>query len=136
MASFTNLARPTASGTAQKTVRRDPLAEWFGLEPLDLINQFAPLSRNVGVEVSRSERGYVVEIPVPGFAPNQIEITYKDSVLTISGKSDRRTFTRSLVVPEEVDPDLVKASVEHGLLTLNLDRRPEAEPKRITISAN
>jgi hypothetical protein len=32
--------------------------------------------------------------------------------------------------------DNIRAHVEHGLLTLSLNRRPEAEPKRINITVN
>jgi len=86
--------------------------------------------------VSRTEGGYEVEIPVPGFAPDAIEITLKDDVLTVSGKSEKRNFSRSLVIPEDVDPNAINAHVEHGLLTLALNRRPEAQPRKIEISVN
>jgi len=139
MASFTTLARSNGT-TPARTTRRDPIADWFGLEPFDLLNLYTPLSnvatKAVNFDVTRTETGYLVEIPVPGYAPNQIEVTYKDSVLSISGKTERRSFTRSLALPDEIDPDHVSANVEHGILTLKLDRRPEAEPKRIHISSN
>lgn len=138
------LANPerTNGVTAQATARRGPSADWFGLDPLDLFRNFySPLARdaNAGaanLDISRSENGYVVEIPVAGFKPEQIDVTFKDNVLSISGKSDRRTFTRSLMLPDEIDSDQVGARVEHGLLTLTLNRRPEAEPKRIRIDVN
>jgi HSP20 family protein len=139
MASFTTLARSNGT-TPARTTRRDPIADWFGLEPFDLLNLYTPLSnvatKAVNFDVTRTETGYLVEIPVPGYAPNQIEVTYKDSVLSISGKTEHRSFTRSLALPDEIDPDHVSANVEHGMLTLKLDRRPEAEPKRIHISSN
>jgi HSP20 family molecular chaperone IbpA len=137
MASFTTLAR--SNGTqAARTAR--PVADWFGLEPLDLLGLYAPFANTAtkatGFDIARTETGYVAEIPVPGYAPNQIEVTYKDNVLSISGKTERRSFTRSLVLPDEIDPEHVSANVEHGMLTLKLDRRPEAEPKRIPVSSN
>lgn len=88
------------------------------------------------LEISRTERGFSVEFPVPGFGPDQLEITHKDTLLTIVGKSDRRSFSQTLSLPEDIDADQIEAKVENGLLTLNLNRRPEAEPKRIAISHN
>ncbi len=88
-----------------------------------------------GLDISRTADGYVVEIPVAGFKPAQIDITYKENVLSVSGKNERRTFTRSLMLPDEIDPDRVDAHVEDGLLRLTLNRRPDAEPKRIQINS-
>jgi HSP20 family protein len=134
-----NLAAPNRNGSNDS--RRGSLADLIGLEPRDLFRNFySPLALDAsmgqgGIEISRTEHGYLVEIPVAGYKPDQIEVTYKDDVLSISGKSERRSFTRSLVLPEEVDPDNVNATVEHGLLTLSLNRRPEAQPKQIKINA-
>ncbi|HTU70623.1 MAG TPA: Hsp20 family protein [Candidatus Baltobacteraceae bacterium] len=109
-----------------------PLAifrELFGFDPF-------PEAWSMGAEygVSRTENGYEVEIPVPGFAPSAIEITLKENVLTVSGKSEKRNFSRSLMIPEDVDPEGINAHVENGLLTLALSRRPEAQPRKIQIS--
>jgi HSP20 family protein len=139
-----NLANPerTNGTSATMTTRRSSFGEWFGLDPLDLFRNFySPLALDAtvgqgGLDISRTENGYIVEIPVAGFRPEQIDVTFKDNVLSISGKSERRTFTRSLVLPDEIDPDHVDARVEHGLLTLNLNRHPETEPKRIQIKVN
>jgi len=144
---LTILAHPARNNGASAqtnatTVRPGPFAEMFGVDPRDLFRNFySPLSLGAtaaqgGLDISRTENGYVVEIPVPGYKPQQIEITYKDNVLSVSGKSERRNFTRSLVLPDEIDPDHVAAHVEDGLLTLTLNRRPEAEPKRIQINVN
>ncbi len=142
MTSLTNPIRNNGASVAPTVARRGPFGETVGLDPLDLFRNFySPLSLDAtaaqgGLDISRTENGYVVEIPVPGYKPEQIDITYKDGVLSVSGKSERRTFARSLVLPDEIDADRVQARVENGLLTLTLNRRPEAEPKRIQISAN
>jgi HSP20 family molecular chaperone IbpA len=91
---------------------------------------------NAGIEVQSTETGYVVEVPVPGFAPEQIDVTYKDGTIAISGNSERRTLMRSFAVPEEIDPDAINATVEHGLLTLRLNRLPHAQPRKIKVSSN
>jgi len=85
------------------------------------------------VEVLRTENGYDVEIPVAGFTSDQIEIVAKDDVLTISGKSERRSFTRSLQLPDEIDTQAIEASIANGMLSLTLRRHPNAEPRRIAI---
>ncbi len=91
-------------------------------------------NRTFEYDVTRTEAGYEVEIPVPGYRPDQIEITYKDGALLVAGKSDRRTFSRSFSVPDDVDQDHISAQVADGMLLLSLNRRPEAQPKRISIN--
>jgi len=86
-----------------------------------------------GFEIARAENGYRVELPVPGFRPDQIDVTIEDRVLTIVGKNEKRSFTRTVVVPEEIDAENIGANVEHGLLTLELRVHPKAQPRKITV---
>src|SRR5690348_8229225 len=94
-----------------------------GLESLwdwEPFRNFLPgnLTNMFGLEVARTENGYDVEIPVPGFRPEDIDITFQDGVITVSGRSERRTFSRSLSVPDDIDEEQIDADVEHGILTL------------------
>lgn len=91
------------------------------------------LSNMYGIDVTRTEDGYDVEIPVPGFRPQDIDVTYQDGVITVSGRSERRTFTRSISVPEDIDEERIDANVEHGILLLHLKQLPERQPRRISI---
>ena len=84
-------------------------------------------------DIERTENGFTIEIPVAGYAPGQIEVTFEEHVLNIVGKNDRRSFTRSLMLPEEVDADGITAKVEHGLLTLTLPFVPKTQPKQIKV---
>jgi HSP20 family molecular chaperone IbpA len=108
--------------------------------PMDRRNFYTPPSDTTlgrgALDISRTENGYVVELVVAGFKPEEIEITHKENVLSVSAKNERRTFTRSLMLPDEIDADTIEARAEHGLLTLTLRRRAEVEPKRISISTN
>ena len=108
-----------------------PWREMLGYDP------FRRFFSNVDpeIDVVRTDNGFEVEIPVAGFKPEHVDITFKDEILTISGKTERRSFTRSLRLPEDVDPDRVEARVEDGMLSLRLERRPEAQPRRIKINA-
>lgn len=86
-----------------------------------------------GFEINKSENGYTVELPVAGFSPESIDVTLEDRVLTIAGKTERRSFTRALLIPEEIDADTIGAKVEHGLLTIALNVHPKAQPRKINV---
>jgi HSP20 family protein len=94
---------------------------------------FGSWGSNLGIEVTRTENGYDVEMPVAGFKPEEIDVTIEDGVLTASGKNEKRSFRRSIVLPDEIDTDAVEAKVENGLLTLSLKLHPKAQPKRIEV---
>jgi HSP20 family protein len=87
-----------------------------------------------GLEITKDETGYTVELPVAGFKPEQIDVTLDQKVLTIAGNSEKRQFTRSLLVPEEIDAETIQATVENGMLTLRLGFTPKAQPKKINVS--
>jgi len=110
-------------------VTYSPLREMLGYDP------FRRFFSNVDpqIDVIRTESGFEVEIPVAGFKMDQIELIVKENVLTVTAKSERRAFTRSLKLPDDVDPQAIEATVDNGLLTLVLTRHPDAQPRRIEI---
>jgi len=120
--SLTRSDRNQASRMASWTPFRDLL----GFDPFQSMRGFE-------YDVTRTENGYEVEVPVPGFKPEDVEVTYQDDVISVSAKSDRRSFSRSFTVPEDVDPNKIEANVSNGMLLLTLSRRPEAQPRRITV---
>lgn len=103
-----------------------PFRDWLGFDPFQAMRGFE-------YDVTRTEHGYDVEIPVPGFKPEDVDVTYQDDVVSVNAKSERRSFTRSFTVPEDVDPEKIEARVENGMLVLTLARRPEAQPRRIAV---
>ncbi len=121
------------STTTRGSLARTGLFDLLGWDPFRSL--FGSWSPGVGIDVTRTDTGYEVEMPVAGFAPNQIEVTVEDGVLTASGKSEKRTFRRSVVLPEEIDADAIDAKVENGLLTLTLKLHPKAQPKRIEVKS-
>ncbi|GAU77388.1 Hsp20/alpha crystallin family protein [Fusibacter sp. 3D3] len=86
------------------------------------------------VDVSETDRGYIIEAELPGFSIDQITIIYEDNYLSIiaqkqeSNKSDfirreRRNglFRRNFFV-EDVERENIKATLKHGVLTIELPK--------------
>ena len=121
---FANRTLPAGGGAVAV-----PLREMLGYDPF---RRFLP-NVDPEMEVVRTENGWNVEIPVAGYRPEQIDIVVKDDVLTVSGKSEKRAFTRSLRLPQEIDAENIEAEVEHGMLALSLKRHPAAEPRKIEV---
>jgi HSP20 family protein len=105
------------------------LGDFLGFDPLRALT-----TNGFGFEINKTDSGYAVEVPVAGYAPDQIDVSIEDRVLTVSGHSEKRNFTRSLLVPEEIDVETIGAKVEHGMLTITLNVHPKAQPRKIAVS--
>src|ERR1700736_4562871 len=119
------MVRPNGGG-------RGLVSDLFGFDPLRAVfgNQG---SYGLAGEIQKTDDGWNVEIPVPGFKPDQIDVTVEDRVLTVTGKTERRSFQRSIVLPEDIDAEAIDAKVEHGMLTLGMRLHPKAQPRKIEV---
>lgn len=91
-----------------------------------------------------------LHVDLPGVAPEQVNIEFKNGLLTISAEVNRDnetkeenftrreryygSYRRSLRVPENLDVDSSSAHFENGVLTLSLPKRPEVQPLRIPVN--
>ena len=101
----------------------------------------------------REGRLLIVRAEVPGIKPEEIDIRAEGGVLTISGKHDETSetkeaefvrrerrygaFSRTIELPEGVDPKKIKATTADGVLeiTVPLPKKAVAEPVTITPTA-
>lgn len=106
----------------------------------------------VALDVFESDQAYVVVATLPGLNPENINVSMHDDILTVSGEVAPQTpegnfrallqerafgkFTRSVRLPQPVSADQVEAAYEHGVLTLNLPKAPEAQPRMIPVRAH
>jgi len=117
-------------------------APWATNEPA-----FAPR-----FDVKEEKGEYVLSADLPGVKPEGVEIALLGDRLKVSGRreSSRKeesgqtylseisygSFAREFTLPESVDGEHVQASLKDGVLTLHLPKKPEAEPRKIAVSAS
>jgi HSP20 family protein len=93
------------------------------------------LQQMIGIDVNRKDDGYEIEMSVPGFKPEDLDVTYQDGVLSVTGRNEKgRNFTRSFTVPEDIDDERIEAKVEHGMLVLTLHQIPKRAARKISIT--
>jgi HSP20 family molecular chaperone IbpA len=124
------LANARGAALLERVTPWTPLRELLGYDPFQNVRS----AYGFDYEVSRTEAGYEVEVPVPGYSASQIDVTFKDGIISVGGKTERRSFTRSFTVPDDVNPDSIAAKVQDGLLTISLLRHPEAQPRKISVN--
>ena len=103
------------------------------------------------VDIREEADRFVVTADVPGVEPKDIEITAEKGVLTVRGQrsSEKKTegdgysrverasgtFLRRFTLPETADAEAIKATHVNGVLELSIPKRPQEQPKRITVQA-
>lgn len=142
-------------------IRWEPMREVMTLrEAMDHLFDDA-FTRPVGMagssvpalDLYQTNDAVVVKAALPGFKPDDVQISVTNDVLTLRGEykmdggngqndavyhiRERRygSFERSLTLPTSVQTDKAKADFENGILTIQLPKSEEVKPKSITIKA-
>lgn len=120
---------------------------WRAARPVNAGNALA-------LDVYETDAEYVVHTALPGVNADQINISFQDDVLTISGEVEQPAFnedqharvllsersygkfSRSIRLAQAIDADKVEAAYENGVLTLTLPKAPEAQPRLIPVRTN
>jgi HSP20 family protein len=94
---------------------------------------------------------FVLRADLPGLSEDDVNIELDDNVLTISGQRKAEheehkegyyrverasgSFSRSLTLPDGVDPERVQASFDRGVLEVRIPKPEQGKPRKVTISA-
>jgi HSP20 family protein len=105
------------------------------------------------IDVIQRDEDLVVRAELPGVAPEEVDITIQNNILTISGRIERErqeerggylvrerragVFRRSLQLPQGVDEDRVNARFEDGVLEVVIAGAAAGqEPKHVQVESN
>ena len=103
-------------------------------------------------DIYETKDDYVFKLEVPGLNKDDINVELKDHTLSIKGEKKEEkevkkddyhriesysgTFSRSFVLPKDIDSKKVNASLKDGVLELRVPKTEEQKPKAIPISLN
>ena len=101
------------------------------------------------VDIKRDEAGFTLEMEVPGFSSDEIQVESHDDVLTITGvreaseetkednylRRERRygKFVRRFNLPAGTTSDAIDAQVKDGVLHVSIPHTAPAAPKKIEV---
>ena len=109
------------------------------------------LALDLRVDTSEDDKAYHVTAELPGMTEKDIEVTFADNMLTISGEKKEEkevkeenyhrrersfgSFRRSFTLPTAVDEAKIAASFKDGVMTIDLPKSKAAQKKakKITI---
>ena len=98
--------------------------------------------------IHETKDGYVLQAEMPGVAKDGIEISVENNELTIIGRranaevpgewvyreSRRNDYRRSFELDPSIDTAKVTATMEQGVLTLELPKSERVKPRKITVA--
>ena len=143
-------------------VRWEPLRELTTLQnemnrlfnsAFDAPTSDAPLRRWMpAMDLVETDDHFVLRADLPGLAEEDIKIEFEDGTLTVSGERKAEhesknegyyrverasgSFSRSLTLPQGIDPEAVTASFDRGVLEVRVPKPEQRKPRRIEIGGS
>src|SRR3954453_15143098 len=104
------------------------------------------------MDLVETEDHYLLKADLPGMKQDDVSIEFNDGALTISGERkaeyERKEkgffrlersfgkFSRSLTLPDGVDPDKIEAAFHDGVLEVTIPKPEQRKPRRIEVAWN
>jgi HSP20 family protein len=101
------------------------------------------------LDVYEDKDQFTMVAELPGFKKDQVEISLHQGALTISGERKQESqgkeeglrseryfgrFQRTVTLPAEVNAEGVRATLQDGILKIELPKVEDAKPKQIEVS--
>ncbi|MFA6253192.1 MAG: Hsp20/alpha crystallin family protein [Patescibacteria group bacterium] len=103
----------------------------------------------LSVDVYQDKNNIVIKSTIAGVDPDNIDISFHNDMLTIRGERQQDqtiseddyfykecywgSFSRSIILPLEVQADKIKATIKNGILTIVLPKVHHADGKKISV---
>jgi len=102
----------------------------------------------LAIDLYETKEDLVVQAAIGGVAINDLDISITNDMITIRGKRNRDEnkiekiyynecfwgpFSRSLILPQEINADRTKATIKNGLLTIHLPKLMKTKRKTLKI---
>lgn len=129
----------------REMMRWDPLRDsdaWVA--PFGGADVFSPR-----FDVKETRDGYLFRADLPGVKDEDVEISMTGNRLVVSGKREQErheegdryfaaecsygSFSRAFTLPDGCDAEHVSAELKDGVLRINVPKKPEVQPRRITV---
>jgi HSP20 family protein len=103
------------------------------------------------IDVYQTESEIVIKSTIAGVNPEDVDISITNDMVTIRGKRTKDetintenyyyqelywgAFSRSVILPVEVDADRAKATIKNGILSIKLPKSEKVKTKKINVRA-
>jgi len=105
----------------------------------------------LAIDLYSTPSSFIVESTIAGVNPEDIDISITPESITIKGSRVKEEkiktenyihqecywgrFSRSIVLPQEIDPDKVQANIKNGILKITLSKINKNKTKKIKVKS-
>jgi len=125
-------------------------SDFFGETSVDNDQDGSRSTWYLPLDIVDAGSSYQVRAAVPGFKPEDVEVTFHDGMLNITARHKEESSTkqgkylrrelrlgnlvRSVQLPSEIRAEEIKATFEVGMLTVEIPKAAVAKPIKIQVS--
>jgi len=112
----------------------------------------APEEGELNVDVYQNQNEIIIKTMVAGVKPEDLDVAISRDMVTLKGKRENErtvadddyfhrelywgTFSRTIVLPQEIDVDAAEAIEKHGLLIIRLPKLDKNRQTRLKVRGN
>jgi HSP20 family protein len=104
----------------------------------------------LAIDVYQTKDALVIEAPIAGVTDAEsLDVSITSESVTVRGKRERETkikesdyfyqecywgrFSRSIILPQEIDPEKAEATIRNGILTIKLPKLHRQKSKKLRV---
>lgn len=112
----------------------------------------SPEEGELSVDVYQNQNEIIIKTMVAGVRPEDLDVSISRDMVTLKGKRESErtvsdddyfhkelywgTFSRTIVLPQEIDVDAAEAVEKHGLLIIRLPKLDKNRSTRLKVRGN
>ena len=120
-----------------------------GMNNNSLPEVFEDAEGQLTIDVYQNPKEFIIESTIAGVKPEDIDISITPESIMIKGKREKEEkvqegdylyqecywgrFTRSIILPQEIDPDSSQATIKNGVLKVVLPKINKQKTKKIKV---
>lgn len=136
------LVKASFADTKKKTAA---IAKTFPKKTIDESESEGQLT----VDVYQTPSEIIIESAIAGVKPEDLDVTVSSDSVTIKGERQREEnikeedyfyrecywgkFSRSVILPQEIDPDTASVTFKNGILTVRLPKKSKEKVKKLKV---
>lgn len=102
----------------------------------------------LAIDIYQTEDDLIIQSAIAGIKPENLDIIIEKDILTIKGSREKPSeeggdyfsqecfwgpFSREVILPVEIDPGRIEASMKEGILTIRLPKILKEKKRKITV---